>query len=89
MKSRTTRQFRANFATLPQPVQEQARGAYKQFVQNPAHPGLQFKKIHLKQPIYSVRIGIHYRAVGLKAADEIVWFWIGHHAEYDQLLARM
>lgn len=89
MKSRTTRQFRDRFAKLPEQVQTQAREAYRQFVQNPAHPGLQFKKIHLKKPIYSVRIGLHYRAVGLKSADEIVWFWIGHHAEYDQLLARM
>jgi len=89
MKSRTTRQFRAAFAKLPRQVQAQAREAYKQFVKDPTHPGLQFKKIHQKRPIYSIRIGIHYRAVGIKSKDEIVWFWIGHHSEYDQLLGQM
>jgi hypothetical protein len=89
MKSRTTRRFRAQFAALPQAVQQQARAAYRQFLQNPAHPGLRFKKIHAKKPIYSVRVGIHYRAVGIVPGKEIVWYWIGHHSEYDQLLAQM
>jgi hypothetical protein len=44
--------------------------------------------VHDKQPIYSVRIGIHYRAVGVKHDDHMLWFWIGPHAEYDKLLKR-
>jgi hypothetical protein len=35
-----------------------------------------------------VRVTESYRAVGVrKADDEIVWFFIGTHAEYDRLLA--
>jgi hypothetical protein len=33
-----------------------------------------------------VRIGLHYRALGIISSREIVWFWIGHHSVYDQLL---
>ena len=52
----------------------------------PLPPGLRFKPVHPRDPIYSVRVGLHYRAVGVKDGDEIVWFWIGAHAEYDRLL---
>ena len=44
MNSRTTRQFRILFASLPAHVQEQARQAYRLFRENPYHPGLHFKK---------------------------------------------
>ena len=89
MKSRTTRRFRDGYAILPKAVQEHTRQAYRQFQQDPGHPGLQFKKVHQKRLIYSARIGLNYRAVGLLSGDEIVWYWIGTHAEYDLLLAQM
>lgn len=37
---------------------------------------------------WSVRVGRRYRALGVEAADGIVWFWIGKHSEYDQLVKR-
>jgi hypothetical protein len=52
---------------------------------NPAHPGLQFKRIHNQEDVYSVRVGIGWRALGLLEGDTISWFWIGSHAEYDKL----
>jgi hypothetical protein len=39
--------------------------------------------------VYSVRIGIGYRALGLRKDEQIYWFWIGSHAEYDDLLKRI
>jgi hypothetical protein len=33
-------------------------------------------------------VGLHYRALGISDDGGIVWFWIGTHAEYDQLLRR-
>ncbi len=89
MKSRTTARFRRAYAELPEQVRRQARAAYKLFVQNPQHPSLRFKRVHTTLPVYSVRINLDYRAVGVRDGDEIVWFWIGAHAEYDQLLARL
>jgi hypothetical protein len=30
-----------------------------------------------------------YRALGLLEDDEITWFWIGTHAQYDRLLEQL
>jgi hypothetical protein len=87
MKSHTTRQFRRLFASLPRQVQHQARQAYRLFRQSANHPGLHFKRVHDDPPIFSVRIGIGHRAVGVAENDTVTWFWIGSHAAYDQLLA--
>ena len=89
MKSRTTERFRKALANLPAPVRNQAREAYRQFKRDPGHRSLRFKQVHTTLPIYSVRIGKGYRALGQKDAKGIVWFWIGPHAEYDKLLSQM
>ncbi len=89
MKSRRNADFRAAFAKLPDDVKTQARNAYRLFRDNPAHPSLYFKQIHPSFPFYSARVGIHYRAVGICRNETIVWFWIGHHTEYDKLLKKL
>jgi mRNA-degrading endonuclease RelE of RelBE toxin-antitoxin system len=89
MSSSTTRRFRELLAELPAHVRQQASQAYRLFVQNPAHPGLRFKKVHPDPPIYSARVGIGYRAVCTVEGDKAIWFWIGTHAEYDELLKRL
>ncbi len=89
MSSRTTQHFRKEFQRLPSRVQRQAQQAYRLFISNPHHSSLHFKQVHPTKPIYSVRISIDYRAVGTREGDTIVWFWIGSHAEYDKLLARL
>lgn len=86
MTSRTTRRFRASFESLPKDVREQAVAAYRLFVATPYHPSLQFKSVHAQQPIYSARVNRNYRAVGVLAGDEIVWFWIGNHDAYESLI---
>jgi hypothetical protein len=47
---------------------------------------LQFKRIDPQDPIYSVRVGRKYRALGWLESDTIIWFWIGSHADYDAWL---
>lgn len=89
MNSRTTRRFRELFGVLPNHVRQQAREAYRLFQQNPTHPGLGFKRVHVDQPIYSARVGISYRTVGVIDGETIIWFWIGSHADYDKLLASL
>ena len=89
MISHTTERFRKAFRRLPSNVQRQGREAYRCFTQNPYHPGLHFKQVHPTKPVYAVRIGIDYRALGVRAEDEIVWFWIGLHPEYERLIARL
>jgi hypothetical protein len=50
---------------------------------------LEFKKLAPHQDIWSVRITDDYRAIGQRQGEVIVWFFIGTHAEYDPLLARL
>jgi hypothetical protein len=70
-------------------MREVARKAYLLFSTNPAHPSLNFKRVHHTEPIYSARISRGYRAVGLLEADDITWFWIGNHGDYDRLLKEL
>ena len=89
MTSHTTERFRNAFDRLPEQVKRQARTAYRLFRQNPHHPSLRFRRIHPTRLIYSVRISIGYRALAVRSGDEIIWFWIGSHADYDKLISRL
>jgi len=86
MKSFTSRRFREAYGSLPDQVRLQARRAYQLFRQNPSHPGLNFRKVDEENNIYSVRIGLGYRALGRIDGEAIVWFWIGPHGEYNKLV---
>lgn len=86
MISRATPRFWAAYRALPPTVQDTARRAYRLFRNNPRHPSLQFKRVHAREPIYSVRVTLGYRALALLEDGEITWFWIGDHAAYDRLL---
>lgn len=89
MKSRATARFWAAHRELPHEVRDAARKAYRLFHDDPRHSSLRFKKVHDREPIYSVRVASGYRALGLLENDEITWFWIGSHAEYDRILKRL
>jgi mRNA-degrading endonuclease RelE of RelBE toxin-antitoxin system len=86
MKSHTTRRFRKAFEKLPASIQQQAREAFARFLQNPYHPSLHYRRVHSTQPIYSARISLNYRAVGVLEGDTMIWFWIGSHEDYNNLL---
>ena len=89
MISHTTQSFRRAFPQLPDHIQRQASEAYRLFTDNPYHPSLRFKRVHPRRPIYSVRVSLDYRALGVREGDAIIWFWIGPHAEYERRLPRL
>jgi hypothetical protein len=80
--------FCMTFALLPDPVKGLAKTAYKQFRRNRNHPSLEFKPLKkTMQPIYSLRIGLGYCAIGVMKEDgEVGWCWIGSHADYDNVI---
>jgi hypothetical protein len=82
-------EFLVLYRALPDQVRQQARQAYALFRQDPNHPGLRFRQVHPVRPIFSARVGLHYRAVGVREDNNIFWFWIGSHAEYDRLLNQL
>ena len=85
MKHRATRKFWECYANLPKEIQKLADENYKILKADPRHPSLHFKKVGV---YWSARVGIHHRAVAIEDGADIVWFWIGHHTEYDKLLKR-
>jgi hypothetical protein len=89
VRSHLTADFISCFRNLPARIQRLARKSYKRWKENPSHPGLQFKRVGKRKPVYSVRVGIGWRALGLMIDDVVVWFWIGSHAEYDAIVAQM
>jgi hypothetical protein len=84
--SRTTRTFWAHFDTLPRDAQRQAVRAYARWRAASFHKSLRFKCVSEVHGVWSVRVGIHWRALGTRDGDAITWFWIGSHAEYDRLI---
>ena len=76
-------------ASLPTDIRDRANESYQQFTTDRNHPSLRFKRVHTTKPIYSARVTLDYRAVGIVTDDEIIWFWIGKHSDYENLLANL
>jgi hypothetical protein len=89
MKSATLPQFWKLYQKLPKDIQHRANIAYQMWQRHPRLSGLQFKRVSKTRPVYSVRIGDTYRALGLLHEDTVTWFWIGHHDEYERLLKQL
>lgn len=83
MNSSTTKSFRSELEKRPSSVRELALKSYRLWAENPRHPSLHFKPIG---PYFSIRIGLHYRALGREKDGCLYWFWIGHHKAYDRMI---
>ena len=82
MKHRASPKFCRHYLALPENIQRLADDNYDLLKSNPHHPSLHFKKA---AKFWSARIGIHYCAVAVEDGEDMVWFWIGHHSEYEYL----
>lgn len=89
MNSLTLPQFWKLYDQLPRDVRRRAAKAYRIWRVHLRSPGLQFKRVGNRRPVYSVRITDAYRALGLLDGDTIYWFWIGPHDEYERLIKTM
>jgi hypothetical protein len=65
-------------------IQQLADENFERLKKNPRHPSLHFKKVGR---FWSARIGIHYRAAAVEDGNDVIWFWIGHHSEYDRIIS--
>lgn len=83
MKHYASSRFWAHYDALPEEVRATADKNFQILRSNPEHPSLHFKKLG---KLWSVRIGLNYRAPGTSVEDGILWVWIGTHAEYDRIV---
>lgn len=79
-----TPDFNDLYFKLPAEVKRAARNAYEKFQADPYQNGLRFKKLSGYDDVYSVRISLGYRAVGLVDGNQIDWFWIGSKADFER-----
>lgn len=82
MIGKTHRRFWKCFEGLPPSVQRLAREKYALWKEDPYHPSLRFEE--RRNGIFVVRVGEHYRAIGLREGDTVAWFWIGTHEAYNR-----
>jgi hypothetical protein len=71
------------YRQLPAEVCELADRCFERMNANPRHPSIPLKKVG---EYWVARVGLHYRTLGVDVSDGISWFWIGTHAEYDQIV---
>ena len=86
MKHFTSSDFWELYRDLSPEIRDLADKNYESLKTNPRRPSLQLKRI---EELWSVRVGQHYRAVGIDAPEGIQWIWIGSHADYDKFLERV
>jgi hypothetical protein len=83
MKHFAAESFWQRYDALPTAIREVADKNFRLLKTDPKHPSLQFKKVGR---LWSARVGRNYRALAIEELEAFVWFWIGTHADYDQML---
>ncbi len=78
----------SNYDELPDDIRKLAEKNYKLWKESPSDPSLRFKRIHEQLPVFSFRVGLKYRTLGIQTDDKkIAWFWIGSFEQYRELIA--
>lgn len=73
---------------LPEEIRKLAESNYQLWKKSPSDPSLRFRQVHETLPIFSFRVGLQHRTVGVQTADEkIAWFWVGSFSQYRELIA--
>ncbi|MGI0479464.1 hypothetical protein ACN4EE_01605 [Geminocystis sp. CENA526] len=80
----TSSSFWQSYYELPLKIQKIADQKYKLLKENSRHPSLKLKRI---RTLWAVRVTDNYRALGVDESDGILWFWIGDHDRYEQILS--
>ncbi|MCO5186246.1 MAG: hypothetical protein M9928_08615 [Anaerolineae bacterium] len=84
MNSATLPSFWKAYGALDEQTRRRAQQAYQLWADNPFHPSLHFKCINSQENIWSARVSLAVRAVGVMDNNTVTWFWIGNHDEYER-----
>ena len=78
-----TPEFWSLYHDLPEETRQLADKNFTLMQDDPRHPSLRSKKVG---SYWSARVGLHYRVLAWDRGEGLVWFWIGHHREYDKII---
>lgn len=84
MKHFASPSFWEHYHELPEAIQKLADKNFELLKADPRHPSLHFKKV---DRFWSARVGRDYRTLAAECPEGFIWFWIGSHADYDQVLS--
>jgi Txe/YoeB family toxin of Txe-Axe toxin-antitoxin module len=84
MRSRVKKGFWKLYDALAPEIQKQVYEAYQQFQRDPFSPGLHFEEVNKRVGLWSARVNDGIRVLGYREGNEMIWFWIGSHAEYER-----
>ena len=87
MNNFTSPRYWRHYNALPSEIQKVADKNFQLFKKNSQHPSLRFER--KKSELWSVRVGGGYRALARQLGDNLIWFWIGPHDEYERLLREL
>ncbi len=83
MNHHATKRFWKCYDSLPESIQRLADKNFALLKADPFHPSLHFKKV---KAFWLACVGSDYRALALEEGDDLFWFRIGTHTEYDHLI---
>ena len=83
MRHFTRPAFWTSYNALPDAAKQAADKCYQLLRANPHHPSLRLKSVGR---FWSVRASLEYRALAIKDGEDLIWFWIGHHSDYDKII---
>jgi len=75
--------FWFHYRQLPDHIRALADKNFELLRNDPRHPSLHLKKIGI---FWSARVGLQYRALAKDRKEGLVWFWIGRHDRYEEIL---
>jgi len=76
-------EFWRHYHRLPSEIRDLADRSFALLKTDSAHPSLHLKRVGR---YWSARVGAKHRTLAVEEKGGLIWFWIGRHAEYDQLL---
>ena len=83
MKHLASPEFWEHYGRLPPAVRKLADKNFDLLKTSSSHPSLHLKKVGR---YWSVRVGRRHRALAVQISEGLIWFWIGKHADYEDLL---
>ncbi len=83
LKHFTNPSFWECYYKLPLSIRELADKNFEILKLDSQHPSLHLKKV---RRYWSVRVGRSYRSLAVETAKGLIWFWIGTHSEYNNLV---
>jgi hypothetical protein len=87
VRSMRSARYTKLFDRLPKAVQERAQEYYKKWWKDPA--SIEFRPLNANAKIWRASLPEGYRAMGEERGDTIVWFWIGSHSDYNNMIKKV